>query len=312
MRKFVCYGLAAVIVLNSLLTGCGGDEAEEVLQQTQGFEGITGKDGAPMVLIPAGEFEMGDHFKEGDLNERPVHTVYLDAFYMDVYEVTNARYATFLNEVGDYRGDGGQVWLDIGDEEERDEASIELVGGQYHPKPGFEDHPVIKVSWYGAATYAQWASKRLPTEAEWEKAARGGLVGKRYPWRDEAPNEGEQYRANYDPQEADADGYVRTAPVGSFPPNGYSLYDMVGNVCEWCMDGWSSSFYSRSPRENPVAWGIISFVDNNFANVRSLRGLRGGSWLADPYSLRVANRNYNTPERTYPFIGFRCAASDAP
>jgi len=149
--------------------GVVGTSPEEIISEI---------DGATMRLIPAGEFEMGDHFNEGTDWERPVHMVKVDAFYMDVTEVTNAMYAVFLNAVGKHVGDTGNVWLDIGDGDEL----IELVGGQYRPKAGFEEHPVIEVSWYGAAAYCQWAGKRLPTEAEWEKAARGGLVGKRYPW----------------------------------------------------------------------------------------------------------------------------------
>ena len=142
-----------------------------------------------MRLIPDDAFAMGEHPNESDSDGKPVHTIFLDAFYIDVYEVTSTMYAKFLNSVGRHVGDGGEAWLDIGDVN----TLIELVGGRYRPKARFEDHPVIRVSWYGSAAYAQWAGKRLPTEAEWEKSARGGLVGKRYPWGDEISHDDANY-----------------------------------------------------------------------------------------------------------------------
>ena len=297
MRKHRFLGFLHIGLCLIVWFGCGNDDDDK--------DTITSKDGVPMVLIPAGEFEMGDHFNDGVAWERPVHTVSLDAFYMDMYEVTNTRYATFLNEMGRHHGDSGQEWGGLGD--------IELVGGQYRPKVGFEEHPMTEVNWYAAATYAQWAGKRLPTEAEWEKAARGGLVGKRYPWGDEAPDEGQQYRANYNQGARIADGYRDTAPVGSFPPNGYGLYDMAGNVWEWCMDEFDDGFYARSPRENPVAGGATLFVNDDFTNVNVPRVVRGGGLLnSNPYRIRVAHRNVAyTPERFNYFIGFRCARSVA-
>jgi len=259
--------------------------------EVEGEEIIWEKDGARMRLIPAGDFEMGDHFNEGSSNERPVHTVYVDAFYMDVYEVTNAMYADFLNDVGKHKGDDGNTWLDIGDGDEL----IELVGGQYRPKSGYEDHPVIEVSWYGAVAYAEWAGKRLPTEAEWEKAARGGLVGKRYPWGDEISHDDANYYGI-----GGKDQWNRTSPVGSFAPNGYGLYDMTGNVWEWCSDWYDSNYYSSSPlRENPRG-----------PSTGSHRVCRGGSWgLAPGSRLRVAYRGYGEPGNSDYDIGFRCCVS---
>jgi formylglycine-generating enzyme required for sulfatase activity len=254
---------------------------------------ITGRDGAPMVLIPAGEFQMGDHFNEGSSDELPVHTVYLDAFYIDKYEVTNELYAKFLNEYGRNEDEEGHQLLDVSNPY----CLIEFVDGRYRPKAGYEKHPVVEVSWWGAMAYARFYGKRLPTEAEWEKAARGGLVGKRYPWGDEISHD----MANYDGT-GGRDRWDGTAPVGSFPPNGYGLYDMAGNVWEWCADWYDENYYSRSPRRNPR--GPDSGGD---------RVVRGGSWLSNPNNLRAAYRNYcRDPLLTYYNVGFRCAQDVTP
>lgn len=132
-----------------------------------------------MVFIPASEFLMGSN---SDYHKNSVHKVYLDAFYIDKHEVTNSQFCEFLNEEGNQEEDG-ETWLNIDDES----SFIECKEGKYQPKSGYENHPVIMVAWYGASAYAKWADKRLSTEAEWEKAARGDLVGKRYSWGDESP-----------------------------------------------------------------------------------------------------------------------------
>ena len=292
-----------IILLASLWLGCGSDEQESGDTPDK----IVGDDMAEMVLIPAGEFEMGDPFNEGTTYERPVHTVFLDDFYVDVYEVTNAMYAKFLNEVGKHIGDTGHIWLDIGDGDEM----IELVGGQYRPKAGFEEYAVVEVSWYGASAYAQWAGKRLPTEAEWEKAARGGQVRERYPWGDDEPDGSQCNYADkntsysWSDQNAD-DGYQTTAPVGLYPPNGYELYDIAGNVWEWCVDELDVEFYENSPKENPVSGGLALLMPDNFNSIRERRILRGGSWHSTPEILRVAYRYSSEPAVTLSYFGFRC------
>ena len=188
-----------------------------------------------MVLIPAGEFEMGS--RTGKNNERPVHTVYLDAFYMDIHEVTNAQYKVFI--------DANPQWQKANIAEEyHDGVYLRLWDGNHYPK-GKADHPVIYVSWYAAMAYAEWAGKRLPTEAEWEKAARGGLVGKAYPCGDTF----DETRANYGRY------FNKPIAVKQYPPNGYGLYDMAGNISEWCLDEYNSDFYAQSPRENPFSNG---------------------------------------------------------
>lgn len=235
---------------------------------------ITGKDGVPMVLIPAGEFQMGSN--DGRDSEKPVHTVYLDAFYMDVYEVTNAQYRKFTNATGHKAPKLKYYWNDS--------------------RINSPDQPVVGVSWHDAKAYCDWAGKRLPTEAEWEKAARGGLVGKKYPWGDNITHDD----ANYDDTYTDGeDRWEYSAPVGSFAPNGYGLYDMAGNVREWCADWFD--YYSSSPGRNPTG-----------PSSRTRRVLRGGSWVNQTDFLRVAYRFLYTPTGTEAGIGFRCVADVTP
>ena len=225
-------------------------------------------DGATMVLIPAGTFQMGSTI--GDSDEQPVHTVSLNAFYMDVYEVTNARYQKFVESTG-----------------------YPQPPLSHNPRFNAPDFPVVHVKWRDAAAYAAWANKRLPTEAEWEYAARGSLVGKRYPNGDIIT----YVDANL-AGVGETDEWKWTAPVGSFPPNGYNLYDMAGNVWEWCFDEYNGEFYSLSPQSNP-RFGREQAPDNE-----NFRILRGGGWGGAPEDLRVADRWYHLSSGST--IGFRC------
>ena len=180
---------------------------------------------------------------------------------MDIHEVTNAQYKQFV----DANPQWGQARIPT---DYHDGEYLKHWNGNNYPT-GKGDHPVVYVSWYGAMAYAQWARKRLPTEAEWEKAARGGLVGSKYPW------------GNFiDPSQANYSSHVGdTTTVGSHPPNKYGLYDMAGNVWEWCLDAYEGDFYKNSPSRNPIAGeGVIRHITNNFTNVKTLRVLRGGSW----------------------------------
>ena len=252
---------------------------------------IISDDGAEMVLIPAGEFLMGSDDDEAYDGEKPVHPVYVDAFYMDKYLVTNAQYKVFVDANPQWRKDL------IPDAYHDGFYLCHWNGGSYPDGKG--NHPVTWVSWYAAMAYAHWAGKRLPTEAEWEKAARGGFVGMKYPWGNTI---GENL-ANYDENVGD------TTPVGHSMPNDYRLYDMSGNVWEWCIDEYEETFYASSPRWNPVAGGQIG---NNFTTVNSKRVLRGGSWYVSAQSLRVAYRNWSSPSFTSSDYGFRCVRAVTP
>lgn len=224
---------------------------------------ITNAYGHDMVLIPAGIFEMGS---ADGRDERPVHEVYLDTYYIDLYEVTNAKYARCV-----------------------DAGICDKPGGNDYSDPEYAEHPVVYVDWTNAQSYCTWIGGSLPTEAQWEKAARG-TDGRKYPW-----GEGiDSSLANYESNVGD------TTSVGSYPDgiSPYGLYDMAGNVWEWVADWYSKEYYTSAPYENPV--GPAS---------GDSRVLRGGSWNFNDNFLRAANRNNINPDNTNNNFGFRCAAS---
>ena len=259
--------------------GTAGDLFVSVNAKSEPSQTIVGIDSAEVVLIPAGEFRMGGADDEARSNEQPVHSVYVDAFYMDKYLVTNAQYKVFVDANPQWRKD------------------LYWKGGSYPDGKG--NHPITRVSWYAAMAYARWAGKRLPTEAEWEKAARGGFIGMKYPWG----NTIDANMANYGWNVRD------TTPVDRYMPNRYGLYDMSGNVGEWCFDAYDETCYASSPRRNPVAGGQVG---NDFTSVNSNRVLRGGSWLNSAQCLRVAYRNWFSPAFTSSEYGFRCARAVTP
>ena len=244
-----------------------------------------------MVSIPAGEFQMGSNDPEAENDEQPVHTVYVDAFFMDEHEVTNLEYKKFV--LANPRWSKDRI-----DKAFHNGNYLKHWKGNDYPS-GYANHPVTRVSWYAAMAYAGWAGKRLPTEAEWEYAARGGLAGQKYPWKGDVIDLG---KANYD-------GNVgETTPVGKYPPNGYGLYDMAGNVWEWCLDEYNKDFYFTSPRENPLSGAnSVDWIISNFTSVKERRVLRGGSWVNNPENVRVAGRVSSTPTNSNNGNGFRCA-----
>ena len=241
--------------------------------------------GIPMALVPSGAFEMGSN--DGAEDEAPVHTVTLDNFYIDQYEVTNSQYAV-CEKAG------------ICDPT-TDTTAFESSYSRriYYGNPEFSNYPVIYANWYEAKKYCEWRGGRLPTEAEWEKAARGGLEGKSFPWGDEPPicAAGAKNGARFD--DNNACNNTDTGKVGRYSPNNFGLYDMAGNVLEWVSDFYDENYYGSSPANNPAgpAEGKYPVV-------------RGGSWNNSFDHLRVSDRLFNDPKSGSFNIGFRCVRTD--
>jgi formylglycine-generating enzyme len=266
---------------------------------------------------------MGDPFDEGyaDDGETLVHEVELPAF-MDATTVTNAQFAEFVEDAGyvteaerlgvsavfhlafrgnrsDLRGvvSGAPWWLVVKD------ASWRCPDGRGSSVAARQSHPVVHVSWNDAQAYCDWAGKRLPTEAEWEYTARGGLSRTRYAWGDHLVEQGRWHcniwQGDFPVANTLEDGHLTTAPVRSYTPNGFGLWQMTGNVWEWCFDWFAADYYARSPRRRPKG-----------PEHGESRVIRGGSYLChESYCnrYRVAARSSNTPDSFSANIGFRCA-----
>ncbi|WP_026702781.1 formylglycine-generating enzyme family protein [Salibacterium aidingense] len=269
-----------------------------------------------LIYIPGGEFWMGTEDEEGfpGDGEGPVRKVQVKPFYMDAHTVTNAEFDAFVRDTGyvteaeQYRWSfvfhhfiskqAGQVqqlpdtpwWYGV------DEAFWYQPEGPGSTIEDRMDHPVTHVSWNDAEAFSKWAGKRLPTEAEWEYAARGGLEQNRYPWGNELTPGGEYYcniwQGKFPFENTKEDGYASTAPSVSFPPNGYGLYNVSGNVWEWCSDYFSTNPSPASDQDTPMV-------------------IRGGSYLCHHSycnRYRVAARSMNTKDSSTGNMGFRCAA----
>ena len=307
-----------------------------------------------MVWIPGGEFVMGTAREAPNRNEQPAHPVRVDGFFMDATEVTNAQFRAFVEATGyvttaEKAPDWEQIKLQVPPGTPRPAPEMLVPGSIVFTSPpgptpwediaqfwswtpgacwkhpegpgtdivGRESHPVVQVSWMDANAYAAWAGKRLPTEAEWEYACRGGLAGKRFPWGDEPLPETDGKRANiwqgeFPHRNTKADGWERTAPVKSYPPNGYGLYDMGGNVWEWCGDWYRADAYlglqgvTVNPRGPGTSW------DPN-EPLAPKRVTRGGSFLCHAStceSYRPAARRGTEMETGMSHIGFRCVVSE--
>ena len=278
------YFLTLILCLGTTAMNYGQAVAEEPATEISAPEG--------MVLIPAGQFQMGSNDDEADPDEQPVHPVHIDAFFIDIYEVTNAQYKAFIDANPQWQKDN------IEDEFHRG-FYLHFWDGTNYPA-GKANYPVTHVSWYAAMAYAEWAGKRLPTEAEWEYAARGGLAGQTYPWG----NTLTPADANYD------ESVGETTAVGQSAANGYGLYDMAGNVWEWCLDEYDADVYAAYQNSrNPIAGGqTLQWLLENFTSIHtsSARVLRGGSWLSVAQVLRVANRFWRLSSDTSADYGFRC------
>ncbi len=252
-----------------------------------------------MVLVEGGTFEMGNVLgdPEGWFDEDPVHTVSVNSFYMDKYEVTNADFCKFLNKMGTTTGEyeGETVaWIYLADY-----CQIEEVAGSYLPKSGKEDYPAIAITWYGAKAYAEWKGGRLPTEAEWEYAARGGNKSEGYKY---AGSNNVDVVAWYQGNSENADNNMvdgkGTHPVGLQKPNELGIFDMSGNVTEWCNDWYGEDYYANSPSDNPQ--GPVEGVGEGANHVA-----RGGNFIYDATYARVAARDYFSPSTGGLISGFR-------
>jgi formylglycine-generating enzyme required for sulfatase activity len=289
---------------------------------------LSGQAGVPhaiqsMELIPVGSFEMGDHHgfvdpKHGS-DEVPIHTVRLDSFYMGINDVTTREYCEFLNSAraeklievrqgGVYLAGGGDLLADT--RQSSPSSRIGWDGKTFSVLDKGERHPMVCVRWHGAAVYSNWLSARkglpscyntitwecdfnksgfrLPTEAEWEYAARGGQHKPyyNYPWGDDA----DPSKANVPESRPRSRAGARplTTPVGSFPPNGYGLYDMAGNVWQWCTEWYERNYYAYSPAENPPGPAQGSPMPDG----KPYRAMRGGSWYNGEFGhSRVSNRD---------------------
>lgn len=244
--------------------------------------GIAAAHAQEMVRVSAGAFVMGSN--DGPADERPAHTVQLRQFEIDRLPVSNTDFAEFLEHAGAQAGDGARYydWDD-------DDARIHRVGGAWRADAGYQDHPVVEVTWLGARIYCEWRGKRLPTEAEWEKAARGN--DKRpYPWGNSAPTK--QY-AHFD------SGWNHTAPVGAYPKGAspYDALDMAGNAWEWVASAYRPYPYRADDGREDSAPGPV-------------RGTRGGGHDSPAVELRTTERGRNlsrNPVSGHHNIGFRCA-----
>jgi formylglycine-generating enzyme len=279
-----------------------------------------------MLPLPGGTFLMGTDFSEGfpGDGEGPVRPVTLRPFSIDYYPVTNRIFRHFVEATG-YRTDAERYgwsfvfWLHIPRSkfnqmvEDRVSAApwwCKVPGAKWDTPEGpesnvstRENHPVVHVSWNDAIAFTQWSGQRLPTEAEWEYAARGGLEQKLYPWGDKLRPNGEHrcniWQGEFPNRDTAEDGYSGTCPVGAFPPNGYGLYSMTGNVWEWCADWFSIEFpvmeVGSGPKGPPDGVGRVT---------------KGGSFLCHKSycnRYRVAARTSNTPDSSTSNMGFRCA-----
>lgn len=352
MSRGDCRGIGffrttAVAALLALLTGCGPSD--------QGPAG--------MVLIPGGEFNMGSEANFAFPNEKPVHRVQVAPFFLDVHPVTNAEFAKFVEATG-YQtvAERAVVWEEMkkqvppgtpkppddvlqpgslvfrptsGPVDLRDMSQwwIWTTGASWkHPEgegssiKGRENHPVVQIAWEDAQAYAKWAGKRLPTEAEWEFAARGGHGDRRYAWGELEKPDGKlmlnRWTGDFPYRNDGQDGFVGTAPVGSFAPNDYGLYDMGGNVWNWCSDLYRADTFATRAEENavccdpkgpPSAAGEKPMPGDPSPPIvpgAERRVTKGGSFLCHPSyceSYRPAARRGTSPDTGSSHVGFRCA-----
>ncbi|MES2331044.1 MAG: formylglycine-generating enzyme family protein [Bacteroidota bacterium] len=302
-----------------------------------------------MVYIPGGSFSMGADNQQADKDEYPKHEVKLNAFWIDKTEVTNAEFEKFINATGyittaEKKPDWEEMkkTLPPGTPKPSDDQLVaaslvfkqtnqpvdlndynqwwDWVPGANWRQPegpgssikGHENYPVIQVSWFDAMAYCKWAGKQLPTEAQWEFAARGGLVNNIYPWGNEHVNAGKPkantWEGKFPYYNETKDGFVKLAPVRSYAANGYGLYDMAGNVWEWCSDWYNYDYYKTINGTITDPQGAKKSFDPA-EPLMAKRSLRGGSFLCNESyctGYRVSRRMKSTPDTGLEHTGFRC------
>ena len=275
-----------------------------------------------MVLLDEGRFRMGTDYPHGFPadGEGPVREIRIAPFYIDICPVTNAEFSRFIEATG-YRTEAegfGWSFVFAGDLPEGLQEFSPVAGLEWwrridgadwaHPEgpqsnlKGRDDYPVVQVSWNDAVAYATWSGKRLPTEAEWEYAARGGLDQKLYPWGDDLTPEGKHlcniWQGTFPKENTAEDGYTSVCPAQAFPPNGFGLYSVTGNTWEWCADWFHPTYHVDATPINPIG-----------PPEGTVRVLKGGSYLCHKSycnRYRVAARSSNTPDSATTNIGFRC------
>lgn len=350
-RRIGFFQATAVAALLALLAGCGPNA-----QAPSG-----------MVLIPGGEFNMGSEADFAYPNEKPAHRVRVAPFFLDAHPVTNAEFAKFVEATGyqtvaeravdweemkkqvppgtpkppeDVLQPGSLVFqptsgpVDLRDMSQwwiwTTGASWKQPEGEGSSIKGRENHPVVQIAWEDAQAYAKWAGKRLPTEAEWEFAARGGHDGRRYAWGESEKSDGKimlnRWTGDFPYRNDGEDGFSGTSPVGSFPPNDYGLHDMGGNVWNWCSDLYRADTFATRAEENAVCCdpeGPATALgekpmpgDPSPPTVPGAerRVMKGGSFLCHPSyceSYRPSARRGTSPDTGSSHVGFRCA-KDAP
>lgn len=232
-----------------------------------------------MVIIQGGHFYQGSH--DGNRDEMPRHQILLDSFAIDIHPVSNEQFVRFLEAMGGAKDSNHNDIIRLRD------SRIKSSKGRFTIESGYIKHPVVGVTWYGAVAYAKWVGKRLPTEAEWEIAALGGIENNLYPTGEDI----EKSQANFFSSD--------TTPVMSYAPNDYGIYDIAGNVYEWCHDWYSYNYYETSTQEPDNPKGPLQGV---------YRVLRGGCWKSLKEDLRCSRRHRNNPGTVNSTYGFRCAS----
>ncbi|MEO6168615.1 MAG: formylglycine-generating enzyme family protein [Chitinophagales bacterium] len=325
---------------------------EHPVQQDSALSPAGGPQG--MVWVAGGDFMMGvDNDPESRPDESPAHKVHVDGYWMDITEVTNTQFAAFVKATGyittaEIKPDWEELKKQLPPDTPRPPDSVFVAGSLVFDPPNYpvsldnlgqwwvwvpganwkqplgpgssiaskENYPVIQVSWDDAVAYCKWAGKRLPTEAEWEFASRGGYSDKKYPWGNDQDyaKHANTWNGHFPDKNTKDDGFELLAPVKSYPPNGYGLYDMAGNVWEWCSDWYRFDYYkeckAKSEVSNPT--GPTSSYDPEEPTVPK-RVNRGGSFLCnDSYcsSYRVAARMKTSPDTGLEHCGFRCVMTN--